>query len=71
MKFFLLALDLVLLAYGAFALLHLPKMPELKGKDTSQFEAHPISPEAIPFKEKSREKQALALKRKKGYFTLY
>ncbi|XP_011403344.1 PREDICTED: ATP-dependent RNA helicase DDX55-like [Amphimedon queenslandica] len=58
-------LDLVSLAYGTFALLHLPKMPELKGKDTSQFEAHPISLEAIPFKERSREKQALALKRKK------
>ena len=46
-------------------------MPELKGKDTSQFEAHPINVEDIPFKEKSREKQALALRRKKGISILH
>ena len=66
-----LALDLVSLAYGTFALLHLPKMPELKGRDTSRFQSHPIDLESIPYKDKGREKQALALRKKKGRLTFH
>lgn len=40
-----------------FALPHLPKMPELKGKDVSMFLPHPCPPSEIPYKNKSREKQ--------------
>lgn len=63
---FLVALDLCSLAFGAFGLLHLPKMPELKGKDTSSFSPYPISVEDIPYKDKSKQRQEEKLKLKKG-----
>ena len=50
------ALDLVAMAKG-FALLHLPRMPELRGVDISSFVPHPIAPRDIKFKDKPREKQ--------------
>ncbi len=45
-------LDLCGVAEGAFALVHLPKMPELKNRDTSNFnqENQIIDPETIPYK---------------------
>lgn len=45
-------LDLCGAAEGAFALVHLPKMPELRNRDTSKFhqETQPISAESIPYK---------------------
>ena len=49
-------LDLISLAKG-FALLHLPKMPELRGRDTSLFQSHPIPPSSIPYRDKTRERQ--------------
>ncbi|KAK3775474.1 hypothetical protein RRG08_027230 [Elysia crispata] len=39
-----------------FGLLHLPKMPELKGKKVVNFEPIEIDPSTIPFKDKAREK---------------
>ena len=48
-------LDLVALATG-FALLHLPKMPELRGRDTSAFTPYPVDPASIPYKNRSRQK---------------
>ncbi|CAF4575227.1 unnamed protein product, partial [Rotaria sp. Silwood1] len=52
-------LDLCGVAQGAFALLHLPKMPELKNRDTSNFnqQNQPIDPESIPYKDKSLAKK--------------
>ena len=52
----ILALDLVGLAKG-FALPHLPRMPELRGLDTSSFTSHPTTPRDIKFKDRAREKQ--------------
>ena len=51
-----LVLDLVGLAIG-YGLPHLPKMPELKDKDTSRFISHTISASSIPYKDKAREKK--------------
>lgn len=59
-----LELDLVSLAKG-YALPHLPRMPELRGLDTSSFERHPSLPSEIRYKDKAREKQR-KLKMKKG-----
>ena len=50
-------MDLVALAHG-FALVHLPKMPELKGVDTSGFD-NSIDSNSIPYKDKGREKERL------------
>ena len=62
-------LDLVSLAKG-FALPHLPKMPELKGKDVSSFTPDLCPSVDIPYKNKSREKQRRENneKRKAGEF---
>lgn len=58
-------LDICKLAYG-FGLLHLPKMPELKDLDTSQFSPMSVNTEQIRFQDKRREKQRQeALTRKK------
>lgn len=45
-------LDLCGVAEGAFALVHLPKMPELRNRDTSNFnkQTETVNPEAIPYK---------------------
>jgi ATP-dependent RNA helicase DDX55/SPB4 len=45
-------LDLCGVAEGAFALVHLPKMPELRNRDTSNFnqENQIINAESIPYK---------------------
>lgn len=45
-------LDLCSVAEGAFALIHLPKMPELKNRDTSKFhqENQTVNAESIPYK---------------------
>ena len=45
-------LDLCQVAEGAFALVHLPKMPELKNRDTSRFNqsSENINSESIPYK---------------------
>ncbi|KAL3842558.1 hypothetical protein ACJMK2_020554 [Sinanodonta woodiana] len=51
-------LDFGKLASG-FCLLKLPKMPELKGKTVENFVPVPIDTDAIPFKDKIREKQRL------------
>ena len=59
-------LDLLALARGTYALLHLPKMPELKGRDVSSFTPHPIAIDDIPYKDKSLKKQAEIEKAKKG-----
>ncbi|GFO43160.1 RNA helicase [Plakobranchus ocellatus] len=48
-------LDFGKLAQG-FGLLHLPKMPELKGKRVVNFEPIEIDPSTIAFKDKAREK---------------
>lgn len=40
-----------------YALPHLPRMPELRGLDTSSFERHPSLPSEIRYKDKAREKQ--------------
>ena len=48
-------MDFGKLAQG-FGLLHLPKMPELKGKKVVNFEPIEIDPSTIPFKDKAREK---------------
>ncbi|XP_067395788.1 ATP-dependent RNA helicase DDX55 [Emydura macquarii macquarii] len=49
-------LDFASLARG-FALLRMPKMPELKGKCFSDFVPVSIDTDSIPFKDKNREKQ--------------
>ena len=59
-------LDLPALARGTYALLHLPKMPELKGRDVSSFTPHPMAIDDIPYKDKSLKKQAEIVKAKKG-----
>lgn len=45
-------LDLCQVAEGAFALVHLPKMPELRNRDLSGFnqQSTPVDSEAIPYK---------------------
>ncbi|RUS77792.1 hypothetical protein EGW08_014456 [Elysia chlorotica] len=48
-------LDFGKLAQG-FGLLHLPKMPELKGKRVVNFEPIEVDLSTIPFKDKAREK---------------
>lgn len=53
------ALDLVGTA-KTFALLHLPKMPELKSVDTSTFEPYPVDPSTIPYHSKAKEKQSMS-----------
>ncbi len=58
-NFYCTELDLVSLAQG-FALPHLPKMPELKGRDVSMFTPHARPPLEIPYKDKTREKQRKA-----------
>ncbi|CAF4408606.1 unnamed protein product, partial [Rotaria sp. Silwood2] len=52
-------LDLCGVAEGAFALVHLPKMPELKNRDTSKFnqQNQTINAESIPYKDKSLAKK--------------
>lgn len=50
------ALDLVGLAKG-YGLPHLPRMPELRGQDTSSFTPYPTAPRDIKYKDKVREKQ--------------
>ena len=64
--YFISELDLCRLAYGTYALLHLPKMPELKGKDMSGFIPFDISVEDIPYKDKLKKRQEEKLKLKKG-----
>ena len=59
------------MAYGTYGLLYLPKMPELRGQDTSSFVPSPISIEDIPYKDKSQQKQAEVLKAKKGVGRIY
>lgn len=49
-------LDMAALARG-FALLRLPRMPELKGKTFPGFEPTAVNFDAIPYKDKNREKQ--------------
>uniref|UniRef100_A0A8D0L8I7 ATP-dependent RNA helicase n=1 Tax=Sphenodon punctatus TaxID=8508 RepID=A0A8D0L8I7_SPHPU len=49
-------LDFASLARG-FALLRMPKMPELRGKCLSGFTPVSIDTDSIPFREKNREKQ--------------
>lgn len=54
--FLLLDLDFSALARG-FALLRLPKMPELKGKAFPDFIETAVDTETIRYKDKNREKQ--------------
>ncbi|XP_068845609.1 ATP-dependent RNA helicase DDX55 isoform X2 [Capricornis sumatraensis] len=49
-------LDFASLARG-FALLRMPKMPELRGKQFPDFVPVDVNPDTIPFKDKIREKQ--------------
>ncbi|CAH2295785.1 ATP-dependent RNA helicase DDX55 [Pelobates cultripes] len=49
-------LDFSSLARG-FGLLKMPRMPELRGKDFSDFVPAPIDTDSIPYKDKNREKQ--------------
>ncbi|XP_063971362.1 ATP-dependent RNA helicase DDX55-like [Lytechinus pictus] len=49
-------LDIAALARG-FALLRLPRMPELKGKNFPDFEPTEVDYNSIPYKDKNREKQ--------------
>ncbi|KAG9487640.1 ATP-dependent RNA helicase DDX55 [Eleutherodactylus coqui] len=49
-------LDFCSLAHG-FALLKMPRMPELRGKDFSDFVSSTIDTDSIPYKDKNREKQ--------------
>lgn len=49
-------LDFAALARG-FALLRMPKMPELRGKQFPDFVPVDINTDTIPFKDKVREKQ--------------
>ncbi len=57
-------LDLVSLAQG-FALPHLPKMPELKGRDVSAFTPHTRPHSEIPYKVREKERKA-KIKRQAG-----
>ncbi|XP_050411430.2 ATP-dependent RNA helicase DDX55 [Patella vulgata] len=63
-------LDIGQLATG-YALLRLPKMPELKGKTIINFEEEDVNPETIMYKDKSREKlrQEEIKKREAGEIT--
>lgn len=47
-------LDLCGVAKGAFALVHLPRMPELKNRDISKFKQNneTVNSESIPYKYK-------------------
>lgn len=49
-------LDFAALARG-FALLRLPKMPELRGKTFPDFEETAVDTDAIRYKDKNRERQ--------------
>ncbi|XP_040203209.1 ATP-dependent RNA helicase DDX55 [Rana temporaria] len=49
-------LDFSSLAHG-FALLKMPRMPELRGKNFSDFVPSPINTDSIPYRDKNREKQ--------------
>lgn len=49
-------LDFSSLAHG-FALLKMPRMPELRGKDFSDFVPSSINTDSIPYRDKNREKQ--------------
>lgn len=49
-------LDFAALARG-FALLRLPKMPELRGKNFPDFKPTTVDTETIRYKDKNREKQ--------------
>ena len=51
-----LELDIGKLAYG-YGLLHLPRMPEIKGRETVNFDPVEVDPVSIPYKDKIREKQ--------------
>ncbi|XP_065828153.1 ATP-dependent RNA helicase DDX55-like [Oscarella lobularis] len=57
-------LDLGRLAMG-FGLLKMPRMPELKGRAIEGFVEADLDVEAIPFKDKIREKQRIEKKRKR------
>ncbi|CAF2096887.1 unnamed protein product [Rotaria magnacalcarata] len=52
-------LDLCGVAEGAFALVHLPRMPELRNRDKSKFnqENQTVNAESIPYKDKSLAKK--------------
>lgn len=54
--FILTDLDFATLAKG-FALLKMPKMPELRGKCFPDFTPVTVNTDSIPFKDKNREKQ--------------
>ncbi|XP_045152659.1 ATP-dependent RNA helicase DDX55 [Echinops telfairi] len=58
-------LDFARLARG-FALLKMPKMPELRGKQFPEFVPVDIDTDTIPFKDKSREKQRQKLLEQKS-----
>ena len=49
-------MDIGKLGYG-YGLLHLPRMPELKGRETVNFDPVEVEPKDIPYKDKTREKQ--------------
>ena len=51
-----LELDIGKLAYG-YGLLHLPRMPELKGRETVNFDPVEVEPSSISYRDKTREKQ--------------
>lgn len=55
-KLFLADLDFAALA-RAFALLRMPKMPELRGKSFPNFQEEAVDTDTIRFKDKNREKQ--------------
>ena len=59
-------LDLPHLASGTFGLLHLPKMPELKGQDLSGFIAHPLALEEVPYTKEISKHQTAAERERKG-----
>lgn len=59
-------LDLPRLASGTYALLQLPRMPELKHIDTSAFEPHSVTLDQVPYKDISSQEQAIARKKAKG-----
>ena len=49
-------MDIGKLGYG-YGLLHLPRMPELKGRENVNFDPVEVDPMTIPYKDKTREKQ--------------
>lgn len=55
-RFIFLDLDFASVARG-FALLRLPKMPELRGKNLPDFTEMTVDTDTIRYKDKSREKQ--------------